>query len=87
VIRLLVDYIVVEDDAIIIHHIVPINQNERLSFKHYSLRTILICALGGPVLVSMVTSFSLEGVPIMISDMVLRSDRFYYQLHVVTDQP
>jgi len=37
VIRLLVDRIVVEDDAIIIHHIVPINQNERLSLKHRSL--------------------------------------------------
>ncbi|MCJ7700538.1 MAG: hypothetical protein MUO62_03060 [Anaerolineales bacterium] len=34
VIRLLVDYIVVEDDAIIIHHIVPITDNGRLSLKH-----------------------------------------------------
>ena len=38
VIRLLVDHIVVEDDAIIIHHIVPINRNERLSLKHNSVR-------------------------------------------------
>jgi site-specific DNA recombinase len=37
VIRLLVDHIVVEDDAIIIHHIVPINQNERLSLKHITV--------------------------------------------------
>jgi hypothetical protein len=29
----LVDHIVVEDDAIIIHHIVPISDNERLSLK------------------------------------------------------
>jgi hypothetical protein len=34
VIRLLVDHIIVEDDAIVIHHIVPINGNERLSLKH-----------------------------------------------------
>jgi hypothetical protein len=34
VIRLLVDHIVVEDDAIIIHHIVPITENGRLSLKH-----------------------------------------------------
>lgn len=34
VIRLLVDHIVVEDDAIVIHHIVPITENERLSLKH-----------------------------------------------------
>jgi hypothetical protein len=33
VIRLLVDHIVVEDDDIIIHHIVPIPDNERLSLK------------------------------------------------------
>jgi hypothetical protein len=33
VIRLLVAHIVVEDDAIIIHHIVPISENERLSLK------------------------------------------------------
>ena len=33
VIRLLMDHIVVEDDAIIIHHIVPISDNERLSLK------------------------------------------------------
>jgi len=33
VIRLLVDHIVVEDDDIIIHHIVPISDNERLSLK------------------------------------------------------
>ena len=38
VIRLLVDHIVVEDDAIIIHHIVPIKRNERLSLKHNSVR-------------------------------------------------
>jgi site-specific DNA recombinase len=37
VIRLLVDHIVVEDNAIIIHHIVPITENERLSLKHHSL--------------------------------------------------
>jgi site-specific DNA recombinase len=34
VIRLLVDHIVVEEDAIVIHHIVPITENERLSLKH-----------------------------------------------------
>jgi site-specific DNA recombinase len=34
IIRLLVDHIVVEDDAIVIHHIVPITGNERLSLKH-----------------------------------------------------
>ena len=34
VIRLLVDHIVVEDDAIVIHHIVPITENGRLSLKH-----------------------------------------------------
>jgi hypothetical protein len=34
VIRLLVDHIVVEHEAIIIHHIVPITENERLSLKH-----------------------------------------------------
>ena len=33
VIRLLVDHIVVEDDAIIIHHIVPISDTERLSLN------------------------------------------------------
>ena len=33
VIRLLVDHIIVEEDAIIIHHIVPISENERLSLK------------------------------------------------------
>jgi site-specific DNA recombinase len=33
VIRLLVDHIVVDDDAIIIHHIVPISESERLSLK------------------------------------------------------
>jgi hypothetical protein len=38
VIRLLVDHIVVEDDAIIIHHIVPITENERLSLKRITLR-------------------------------------------------
>jgi hypothetical protein len=31
VIRLLVDHIVVENDTIVIHHIVPISENERLS--------------------------------------------------------
>ncbi|UCH60354.1 MAG: hypothetical protein JSV61_02465 [Anaerolineales bacterium] len=35
VVRLLVDHIVVEDDAIIVHHIVPIYENERLSHKRY----------------------------------------------------
>jgi hypothetical protein len=34
VIRLLVDHIVFENDAIIIHLIVPISENERLSLKH-----------------------------------------------------
>jgi chemotaxis regulatin CheY-phosphate phosphatase CheZ len=34
-IRLLVDHIIVEDDAIIIHHIVPISDNERLSLKRH----------------------------------------------------
>jgi ABC-type transporter Mla subunit MlaD len=34
VIRLLVDHIVVEDDAIVIHHIVPITENGRLSLMH-----------------------------------------------------
>jgi len=34
VIRLLVDHIVVEEEAIVIHHIVPITENERLSLKH-----------------------------------------------------
>jgi site-specific DNA recombinase len=38
VIRLLVDHIVVEDDAIIIHHIVPITENERLSLKRNSVQ-------------------------------------------------
>ena len=33
VIRLLVDHIIVHEDAIIIHHIVPITENERLSLK------------------------------------------------------
>jgi site-specific DNA recombinase len=37
VIRLLVDHIVVEDEAIVIHHIVPITENERLSLKHKHL--------------------------------------------------
>ena len=37
VIRLLVDHIIVEDDAIVIHHIVPITKNERLSLKHHSV--------------------------------------------------
>ena len=37
VIRLLVDHIVVEDDVIIIHHIVPITENGRLSLKHIAL--------------------------------------------------
>jgi hypothetical protein len=37
VIRLLVDHIIVEDDAIIIHHIVPIANNEQLSLKHNSV--------------------------------------------------
>jgi hypothetical protein len=34
VIRLLANRIVIEDDAIIIHHIVSISDNERLSLKH-----------------------------------------------------
>jgi site-specific DNA recombinase len=34
VIRLLVDHIIGEDDAIIIHHVVPISENERLSLTH-----------------------------------------------------
>jgi site-specific DNA recombinase len=34
VIRLLVDHIIVDEDAIIIHHIVPVSDNERLSLKH-----------------------------------------------------
>jgi hypothetical protein len=38
VIRLLVDHIVVDEDVIIIHHIVPISENERLSLKRNSLR-------------------------------------------------
>jgi site-specific DNA recombinase len=38
VIRLLVDHIVVEDDVITIHHIVPITENGRLSLKHNSVR-------------------------------------------------
>jgi site-specific DNA recombinase len=37
VIRLLVDHIVVEDDVIIVHHIVPITENGRLSLKHTTL--------------------------------------------------
>ena len=37
VIRLLVDHIIVEEDAIIIHHIVPISENERLSLKRTSV--------------------------------------------------
>jgi site-specific DNA recombinase len=38
VIRLLVDHIVVEDEAIIIHHIVPMTENGRLSLKRTTLR-------------------------------------------------
>jgi hypothetical protein len=38
VIRLLVDHIVVEDDVIIIHHIVPITENGRLSLKHINAK-------------------------------------------------
>jgi len=41
VIRLLVDHIVVEDNTIVIHHIVPISENERLS---------LACLHGGILL-------------------------------------
>jgi hypothetical protein len=41
VIRLLVDHIVVEDDAIIIHHIGPITKNERLSLKHQHFQELL----------------------------------------------
>ena len=33
VIRLLVDHIIVDEDAITIHHIVPMTENERLSLK------------------------------------------------------
>jgi len=43
VIRLLVDHIVVEEDTIVIHHIVPISENERLS---------LACLHGGILLQS-----------------------------------
>ena len=46
VIRLLVDHIVVEDDAIIIHHIVPINRNERLSLNHNHRQKPLEITLG-----------------------------------------
>jgi len=41
VIRLLVDHIVVDDDAIIVHHIVPITENERLSLKHQHRQKLL----------------------------------------------
>jgi hypothetical protein len=37
VIHVLVDHIIVEDDAIIIHHIVPITENERSSLNRYLL--------------------------------------------------
>ena len=37
VVRLLVDHIVIEDDAIIIHHTVLITENGRLSLKHITL--------------------------------------------------
>jgi GntR family transcriptional regulator len=47
---------------------------------------LLECKLGDPVLESTVTSYSVEGVPINTSDMVFRSDRFHYHLHVVTDR-
>ncbi len=40
VIRLLVDHIVVEEEAIVIHHIVPITENERLSLKHIYIRRL-----------------------------------------------
>ena len=41
VIRLLADHIIVEDDAIIIHHIVPISKNERLSLKRKRSQKLL----------------------------------------------
>ena len=41
VIRLLVDHIIVDDDAIIIHHIVPISDNERLSLKRIHSKKLL----------------------------------------------
>ena len=41
VIRLLVDHIVVEEEAIVIHHIVPITENERLSLKHKHFQELL----------------------------------------------
>jgi chromosome segregation ATPase len=41
VIRLLVDHIVVDDDAIVIHHIVPITENGRLSLKHKHSQKLL----------------------------------------------
>ena len=37
VIRLLLDHIIVEEDAIVIHHILPITENGRLSLKHTPL--------------------------------------------------
>lgn len=40
VIRLLVDHIVVDDDAIVIHHIVPITENGRLSLKHKQVKKL-----------------------------------------------
>jgi hypothetical protein len=46
VIRLLVDHIVVDDDAIIIHHIVPISENERLSLKRIHRQKPLRVNLG-----------------------------------------
>jgi hypothetical protein len=41
VFRLMVDHIVVEDDTIIIHHIVPITSNERLSLKQQYFEELL----------------------------------------------
>jgi hypothetical protein len=41
VIRLLVDHIVVEEDTIVIHHIVPISENERLSLACLHGRILL----------------------------------------------
>jgi hypothetical protein len=41
VIRLLVDHIVVKDEAIVIHHIVPISENKRLSLKHQRSQKLL----------------------------------------------
>jgi GntR family transcriptional regulator len=47
---------------------------------------LLACKLGDPVLVSTVMSYSLEGVAINTSDLVFRSDRFHYHIHVITNR-